>query len=370
MKGMWYLFGGDVGRRMTAIKMSRADHILSYAECPKNGGVERAMLRLAGQWAAAGRHVTLVLGVAEGPLAHELPLGVTIETLGSAAHRALFALPGRVRALRPDVIFCPGSHYTSVAAWTKARLGRACPPIVGKVSNALARPDHGAVAGLGHAAWLRLHPRFLTRVVAMTPASAAAAAMAMGVPVDAVAVIPNPPAVPIPGAAMPVLPPRYVLGVGRLAPQKRWERLVAAMPRLRERLPLVILGEGALRGELDAQAAGLGVDLLLPGHAADPLGAMAGAAVLALTSDYEGVPGVLREALSVGTPVVTTDSTPAVREIVTSNALGSIVGREDEAGLAAALDHWLRAPRPAPVAPPGTDAAARYLALFDALMPA
>ena len=27
--------------------------------------------------------------------------------------------------LRPDVIFCPGSHYTSIAAWAKWRLGRA-----------------------------------------------------------------------------------------------------------------------------------------------------------------------------------------------------------------------------------------------------
>lgn len=368
---MWFLSGAKLDHRVAGIKMSAAEHILSYAQSLRGGGVERALLRLAGEWAGAGRRVTLVIGTPEGPLAREVPAGVTIVPLGSADYRALFALPRHVRALRPDVIFCAGSHYTGIAAWTRLRLGRRCPPIVGKISNALDRPDHGALVGSGHAAWLRLHPRFLDRVVAMTPSSAAAARRAMRLPPARLAVIPNPPARPIPGAAEPPLPSCYVLGVGRLAPQKRWDRLIASMPRLRQCVPLVILGEGEMRAALERQARALGVELLLPGHAADPLGAMAAAAVLALASDFEGVPGVLREALSVGTPVVTTDSTPAVAEIVTAATLGSIVPRDDAEALVAALDHWLGgAMRPAPVSPPGADAAARYLVLFDSLMPA
>jgi glycosyltransferase involved in cell wall biosynthesis len=368
---MWFLSGAKLDHRVAGIKMSAAGHILSYAQSLRGGGVERALLRLAGEWTAAGRRVTLVIGAAEGPLAPEMPAGVTIVPLRSARYRALFALPRHVRALEPDVIFCAGSHYTSIAAWTQLRLGRACPPVVGKVSNALDRPDHGPLIGMGHAAWLRLHQCFLHRVVAMTPSSAAAAKRAMGLIDARVAMIPNPPARAVPGAATLPLPPRYVLGVGRLAPQKRWDRLIAAMPRLTERLPLVILGEGETRGALGRQAHALGVELRLPGHAADPLAAMAGAAVLALTSDFEGVPGVLCEALSVGTPVVTTDSTPAVAEIVTAATMGTIVPRDDGEALVAALDHWLGGvKRPAPVSPPGADAAARYLALFDALMPA
>ncbi|ONF96453.1 glycosyltransferase [Sphingomonas jeddahensis] len=351
--------------------MNHAEHILSYAQTLRGGGVERALLRLAGDWVTAGRRVTLVIGVPDGPLASELPAGVEVVTLGSPDYRALLALPRHVARLAPDVIFCPGNHYTGVAAWMRWRLGRACPPIVGKISNALDRPDHGRLIGAAHAAWLRTHPRFLDRVVAMTPASATATARAMRLPLADVTVIPNPPARPIPDAPTLPLPPRYILGVGRLAAQKRWDRLVAAMPRLRQRVPLVILGEGEARGSLEQQARTLGVEVLMPGHAADPLGAMTRAAVLGLTSDFEGVPGVLREALSVGTPVISTDSSPAVAEIVTDPALGTIVPREDPAALVAALDHWLAdAPRPAPVPPPGVDAAARYLALFDSLMPA
>lgn len=370
---MWFLFGRHLGGSMAGIKMSTANHILSYAQSLRGGGVERALLRFAREWADAGRRVTLVIGDPAGPLLRELPDNVVMVTLGSAEYRTMAALPGLVRKLRPDVIFCPGSHYTGVAAWTRARLGRQCPPIVGKISNALTRKDYGPLVRRGHAVWLRLHPRFLNQVVAMTPASAEAAVAAMRLPRSRIAIIPNPPARPIAGIPPLDLPARYILGVGRLERQKRWDRLIAAVAELRDpAVPLVILGEGAERPALAALADALGIGgrLLMPGYVADPLTAMAGAALVALTSDYEGVPNVLREALSVGTPVVTTDSSPAVAEIVTTPALGSIVPSNDRGALVAALDHWMGgAPRPRPVMPPGADAALDYLRLFDSLMP-
>lgn len=359
---------------MASRKMARVRHILSYAQTLQGGGVERVLLRLARGWVEAGRRVTLVIGVPDGPLAAELPPGVEVIALGSPDYRALATLPHHVRMRAPDLLFCAGSHYTAAALWTRVRLGRAGPPIVGKVSNALHRNDHGVAGRAAHRAWLRLHPRFLDRIVAMTPASAAGVAAATGIAPERLAVIPNPPAVPIPGApGVPLPPGRYLLGVGRLAPQKRWDRLIGTLPRLRDPvIPLVIVGEGPLRGALLAQAEALGVGhrLLLPGHAADPLPAMARAALVALTSEFEGAPNVLREALSMGTPVVTTDSAPAIPEIVHDPALGTIVPRDDPRALIAALDRWLApdAPRPAAQVPPGADSAQRYLDLFDALV--
>lgn len=367
---MWFLFGGGLGSDWHPNKMNRARHILSYAQTLRGGGVERALLRLAGEWARLGRRVTLVIGDPSGPLRREIAAGVEVIPLGASGYAAMHALPRHVKALRPDVLFCAGSHYTGIAAWTRLRLGTACPPIVGKVSNAVDRPDHGRLAAATHAAWLRQHPRFLDRVVAMSNASAEHVAGAMRLSRSRIAVIPNPPARPAAGALSLALPPRYLLGVGRLVPQKRWDRLIDVLPHLHQRIPLVILGEGECRAALAAQAEARGVNLLLPGHVADPLAAMAGAAVLALTSDFEGVPGVLGEALSVGTPVVTTDCAPAVAEIVTAPALGTIVPRNDAAALVRALDHWLGdAVRPRPVAPAGADSALRYLQLFDSLMP-
>lgn len=352
-----------------------ADHILAFAQTLRGGGVERALLRLATGWVAEGRRVTLVIGDPTGPLAAELPAGAGVETLGTGEYGALAAaLAERSRALRPDVIFCPGNHYTGAAARAWWRLGRAAPPIVGKVSNALVRADLHGVAAWGYRHWLRLHPRFLSHVVAMTPGMAREAMQAMGMAEPRVSVIPNPPALPIVGAAPVALPDgRFLLGVGRLEPQKRWDRLIAALPRLAaDDVRLVILGEGSLRGTLEAQVAALGLRdrVLLPGHAADPLPAMARAAAVVLTSDYEGVPGALGEALALGTPVVTTDSTVAVREIVRGPEFGHVVARDDMGALVAALDHWL-APgrsRPAPLPPPGATAVTDYLRLFDRLV--
>lgn len=341
----------------------------------RGGGVERALLRMAEGWLRAGRRVTLVLGSDEGPLAVEIPRGVDLIHLGDARYSGLFALAGHVRRTAPDLIFCPGNHYSGVAALTRLRLGRASPPIVAKVSNALVRPEQSGMEAWAYRRWLRIHPHFLDHIVAMTPAMAAEAIAEMRIPAERVSVIANPPALPRPDAVPVQLPAgRYIVGVGRLEPQKRWDRLIAALPRLADReIRLLILGEGGARPGLEAQVAALGLDarVSMPGHAGDPLPALAGAAAAVLTSDYEGVPGVLREALSVGTPVVSTESSVAVREIVAGPELGTVVAREDAGALVAALDYWL-APgrgRPVPVVANG-DPIADYLTLFDRLVAA
>jgi len=344
-----------------------AGHLLSYADSSRGGGVERALLRLTEGWIAGGRRVTLVIGDPRGPLAAELPEGVEM-VRGSLATA--------VRRLRPDVVFCPGNHYSGQAAWLRRQLGRRCPPIVAKMSNAFVRPDHAGALAWSYRRWLRLHPSFVDAMVAMTPALREEAIAMTGLAPDLVKVIANPPARVMPGAATVPLPPgRFLLGVGRLVPQKRWDRLVAALPLLADQsVAAVILGEGRERRRLQRQAAALGVAdrLWLPGHAADPLPALARAAVAVLPSDFEGVPGVLREALSVGTPVVATESSRAIREIVTAPDLGTVIAASDGPALVRALDAWLapEAQRPAPVPPPGEDAAAEYLRLFDALVAA
>jgi glycosyltransferase involved in cell wall biosynthesis len=352
-----------------------AKHILGFAQTLQGGGVERVLLRLSRGWIAAGRKVTLVIGDTNGPLAPELPEGVAVIHLRKRDYGALVrAVPAIVRDVRPDLIFCAGNHYTGVAGYCRLALGRGCPPIAMKVSNALVRPDHGAAAAWGYRRWLRLHPRFLDHVVAMTPAMAAQAVAEMRIPANRVSVIANPPAYAAPDAAPVEVPAgRFILGVGRLEPQKRWDRLIAAMPRLSDpQIGLMILGEGGLRAELEAQAlaAGLAGRFRMPGHAADPGPAIRRATVLALTSEFEGVPGVIREALAQGTPVVSTDSSVAVSELIASPTHGTIVPRGDPDALVSALDRWLapEAVRPEPAGGEASDSIADYLALFDRIV--
>jgi glycosyltransferase involved in cell wall biosynthesis len=342
------------------------------AQTLDGGGVERAMLRMARGWTARGARVTLAIGDASGPLSAELPPAAATIVAGKRGYRAMLAgMPALVAQTKPDVVFVPGNHYTAVAAAIRLHLGEKAPPIVVKVSNALVRRDQGVVARTAYARWLRLHPRFVDAVVAMSPAMAREAAAAMGLPVADIAVIANPPAEHS-GTAGPALPPRYLIGVGRLAPQKRWDRAVAALPHLADpAVPLVLLGEGPERPALERQAAALGVAdrLILPGHVADPMPAIAGATALILTSDFEGVPGAIGEALSLGTPVVTTRSSVAIDELVTGPADGTVVPHDDNAALVAAIDHWLTLgrPRPAPRTVEG-DPIGAYLALFRSLV--
>ncbi|MEG3177890.1 glycosyltransferase [Sphingomonas sp. RB3P16] len=348
-----------------------AAHILAFAQTLDGGGVEKALLRLVHGWTDLGRRVTLVVGDAAGPLARELPAGVETRLIGRSTMLGMGALATLTHEIGPDILFCPGNHYSALAAWTRVRLGRECPPIVAKISNALVRRDHGAALAMAYRRWLRWHPSFVDRLVAMSPAMAEEARTEMGASAAMLSVIPNPPVRAVPGAPLPPLPTgRFLVGVGRLAPQKRWDRLVDAFATIADRdVALMIVGEGSERSALEAQIAarGLGGRVSLPGHVADPTPIIKRAAALALVSDFEGVPGVLRESLAVGTPVISTDSSVAVREIVSSPTLGSIVAPDDPAALVAALDHWLARGqrRPRPVPQPGEDAAAAYLDLFD-----
>lgn len=356
--------------------LPHARHILSFVQTLGGGGVERVLLRLATAWLAADRRVTLLVGKREGPLAAELPAGIEIVEIGSARFPDLRVLPAIARQVAADVVFCPGNHYSSIAIWTRLRLGRQGPPVIAKISNSLVRRDHHFPLAQAYRFWLRRHPPNLDHFVAMSPAMRDEAMAMMGAAPDQVSVIANPPLPPDLAPLPFVLPDRPVIaGVGRLEPQKRWDRAIAALPLLADqRTTLVIAGEGSERAALEAQVAalGLGERVLLPGHVDNVAPILAAASVAVLTSDFEGVPGALREALALGTPVVATESSVAMREIVASPALGDLVPLEDSVGLVTALDRWLApdAVRPDPVPAPGVNAATDYLALFDRLVAA
>lgn len=351
-----------------------ARHILTFAQSLDGGGVESAQLRLAAGWLAAGRRVTLVVGSSRGPLAHEIPPGLRVIEYGASSYLAMFHLPRVVAALNPDLLFCPGNHYTSVAAWTRLDLGTACPPIVAKLSNTVLRPDYDALLTHVYRVWSRFHPRFADHLVAMTPGMAAEAARVMGFPADRISIIANPLARPSAKDVPRSVPKeRFILGIGRLERQKRWDRMILAMHHLRATdAKLVILGDGSLRRDLERLIVrqGLSERVSLPGHSLDPRPAIRRAAAVALVSDYEGVPGVLQESLSLGTPVVATDSSVAIREIITSPLQGDVVPLDDQSALVAALDHWLSPgrPRPAAIPPPARCTTQDYLELFDQLV--
>jgi glycogen(starch) synthase len=126
--------------------------------------------------------------------------------------------------------------------------------------------------------------------------------------------------------------------VGRLAAQKRVDRLVEAFGRIREPASLVVVGDGPDRARVHALAAGL-PRVHLTGfveHTAVPA-VLASLDVLVLPSAYEEMGSVLTEALASGLPVVASD-VGGIPEVVRHGETGLLVPPGDVDALAAALD--------------------------------
>jgi len=141
---------------------------------------------------------------------------------------------------------------------------------------------------------------------------------------------------------------RVLLVVGRLEAQKGHRVLLDAMPLVRRRFPavrLVCVGDGALRGELEAQAAALGVreSVRFVGYRSDVPDWLALADVVALPSFFEGLPLIAIEALAAGRPMVATavDGTP---EVIVDGKTGLTVPPGEPRLLAEALCRLLGDP--------------------------
>jgi len=103
-----------------------------------------------------------------------------------------------------------------------------------------------------------------------------------------------------------------ILGVGRLSPEKGFDRLVDAFREFHSQYPnsaLIIVGEGRERPRLEQQIADYGLTnyVRLPGYVAEVASLMKRASVLCIPSLTEGLPIALLEAMSLGVPVVASD---------------------------------------------------------------
>jgi glycosyltransferase involved in cell wall biosynthesis len=141
-------------------------------------------------------------------------------------------------------------------------------------------------------------------------------------------------------------PSDIVLGaVGRLERQKRFDVLLEAVKLLlpkRPNLRLLIAGEGSLKRQLAMQIEQLGIadQCRLLGHCADISQLYQAFDVLVQSSDYEGTPTVVVEAMAMETPVVATEA-GGTRELVQDGVHGLIVPLRNPQALAAAIERTL-----------------------------
>jgi len=130
--------------------------------------------------------------------------------------------------------------------------------------------------------------------------------------------------------------------VGRLEPQKRFDLLIAATALIRAKYPtvrLLIVGEGSLRTALDDQIASLGLTstCTLLGQRSDIVDLHHGFDLFVQSSDYEGTPNAVLEAMALETPVVAT-AAGGTSDILRPDIDGLLVERGSAAVLAEAID--------------------------------
>lgn len=148
---------------------------------------------------------------------------------------------------------------------------------------------------------------------------------------------------PLPDSVRGIFEKPTVITVGRLDPQKAQHYLIEAhaiLIRKGIQHNLVILGEGDLRGQLQQQAANLGVSdsVHFLGFQSNPHKFLKNATVFALSSRFEGLPLVLAEALFCGTPIVSTDCPSGPSEILEGGKYGILVKPEDPKALAEGIE--------------------------------
>jgi glycosyltransferase involved in cell wall biosynthesis len=150
------------------------------------------------------------------------------------------------------------------------------------------------------------------------------------------------------------LPPRYLLFVGRIAPNKGLPWLIEALGRFTDRPPpdLVLMGPNwGERAALEAQAHRLGVAnhlhwLGLVSDRSRYRAVMRGARALVLPSEWEAFGLVLLEAMAAGTPIIAS-AVGAVPEVLEDGRAGQLVPYGDAPALADAIRNVLDHPEEA-----------------------
>lgn len=140
---------------------------------------------------------------------------------------------------------------------------------------------------------------------------------------------------------------KIIVGAGRLSKQKNFELLIRSFSRFVVAFPeyqLVIYGEGEERSKLENLIETLRIKdkVSLPGRKDNLLDLMNSKAVFVLSSDYEGMPNVLIEAMCMGMPVISTDCpSGGPKELIINKENGLLIKTNSEEELYKAMCHMV-----------------------------
>jgi glycosyltransferase involved in cell wall biosynthesis len=314
------------------------------------GGAERALLDTGALLAARGHTVTVLTFEDERSDAYQVPNGLCRIALGVQGQsgnrlrgilnnlRRIARLRTEVRRLRPDVVISYLTRTNIICLLALRGTGR---PVVATEHNVATLNDAPM-----QVVWRTLRRLLYPHMAQVVVVSKGLARQYAWLGSDKLSVIHN--FLPESRGAEPETfgflsnNGRYIVGMGRLEPEKGFDKLIKAFHLVEKDCPgwkLLIVGEGSLRTELTRMTASLGLEdrIELPGRVSNPRSLFRQCDLFALSSESEGFGLVLVEAMSAGLPVVSFDCDFGPREIITAGVSGMLVPAGDVAALSGAI---------------------------------
>jgi glycosyltransferase involved in cell wall biosynthesis len=305
-----------------------------------------------------GYSVELIVANLEGALQEIIPERLRVVNLGSS--RMIHSLPKLIKKLRsepPKAIFSTITHANLIAACAGRLAGLSDQVVVRQSSSPLSEDKDTLGRKISH----RLIPPMYRRARAIIAVSEGVRDELIAMDASLrprIQVLPTPVLTDDIRAKGDERPPHrwfvdrnapVIVSAGRLVESKGMVELLQAHAKIRARreAKLIIIGEGGYRAQIEAEIQRLGLenDVDLPGFQSNPFSFMSHANVFAFASHFEGLPNVLVQAMSFGTPIVSTDCKSGPAEILEGGMWGTLVPVKDVAALAHAIDQSLDLPK-------------------------
>jgi GalNAc-alpha-(1->4)-GalNAc-alpha-(1->3)-diNAcBac-PP-undecaprenol alpha-1,4-N-acetyl-D-galactosaminyltransferase len=325
-------------------------HVALLVSSLAGGGAERAVSEMANYWARRSWSVTVITWTRAGdPETYIVDAAVQRTYLGLAGAsmglcsaiynnaRRIMALRGALEVLKPDVLLS-FMDSNNVAALIASR-GIGIPVVIAERSD----PATNTMTKRSWRALRRVTYRWADAVVAQTRWAADWVSARCRVNCE---VVPNLlRTLPSVEAAAPR--EHIVLSVGRLSVEKDIGTLLRAFAGTRRVHPswrLVIAGDGPKRGELELLAASLDIAecVLFAGFVEHPERLMQRAGIYVLSSQFEGFPNALLEAMVMGAAVVSSDCRSGPGELIRDGINGRLFRAGDAKGLATIMSELMR----------------------------
>ena len=333
----------------------RRARLVIFRDSLADGGADRVTVTLLKYLDLSRFDPTLVLLRRDGVLLEDVPPYIPIHQLNARRLRsAWFCLARYLRRKQPDILLSTCSGANVIASWAHMLSG-----LRGRL--VLSERSYFSAARKRLPWWFPIATlkallyRRADAVIAVSKGVAGDLITTLRLSPGAVRVVYNPIDEVIEGLANQEIRHPWlsdgrpvVLAVGRLVEAKDYPVLLQAIARLRKvrALRLMILGDGPLRDDLLRLRNRLGLeqDVVLPGYVRNPFAYMSKCDVFVLSSQYEGLPNVLLEAMTCGAAVVSTDCPSGPSEIIVPGENGLLVPVGDVRRMAEAIELLLANP--------------------------